>query len=145
MYVVALPIDIGMGIHLSLKLRKGALMKLPENTNAYLWGAAVGAIALAVIGFGWGGWVTGGTSKKTASAAASDAKVEVLAPICAERFRAQPDSATKIAELIKASTWDRGNVVEKSGFATMPGSKTTDSDVARACAELLASSPTPKT
>ena len=71
--------------------------------------------------------------------------VAALAPICADRFRAQGDSAVKIAELTKASSWDRGNVVEKSGFAMMPGSKTTDSDVARACAEILANPPTPKT
>jgi hypothetical protein len=31
-----------------------------------------------------------------------------------------------------------GSLIEKSGFATMPGSKTADSDVARACAEMLA-------
>ena len=68
-------------------------MKLPQNTSAYVWGAVVGAIACTVVGFSWGGWVTGGTSAKTASAAASDAKVAALAPICAERFRAQPDSA----------------------------------------------------
>jgi hypothetical protein len=120
-------------------------MKLPENTNAYLWGAALGAIVLAVVGFGWGGWVTGGTAMKNAAIAASEAKVTALAPICADRFRAQGDSAMKIAELAKASSWDRGNVIEKSGFATMPGSKTTDSDVARACAEILANPPTPKT
>jgi hypothetical protein len=120
-------------------------MKLPENTSAYVWGAAIGAIALAVVGFGWGGWVTGGTSMKNASTAASDAKVAVLAPICAERFRSQGDSAVKIAELAKSSSWDRGNVVEKSGFAIMPGSKTSDSDVARACAEILANPATPKT
>ena len=43
----------------------------------------------------------------------------------------------KIAELAKASSWERGSVVEKSGYALMPGSKTTNSDVARACAEML--------
>ncbi len=120
-------------------------MKLPANTNSYLWGAALGAIALAVVGFGWGGWVTGGTATKNATTAASDAKVAALAPICAVRFRAQDDSAMKIAELAKASSWERGNVVEKSGFATMPGSKTSDSDVARACAEILSNPTTPKT
>ncbi|MBI3196597.1 MAG: hypothetical protein HYZ40_03605 [Rhodospirillales bacterium] len=120
-------------------------MKLPENTNAYLWGAALGAIALAVVGFGWGGWVTGGTATKTAAAAASDARVAALAPICAASFRAQGDSALKIAELAKASSWDRGNVIEKSGFATMQGAKSADSDVARACAEILENPPTPKT
>ena len=123
---------------------KGLPMKLPQNTNAYVWGAVLGAIALAVVGFGWGGWVTGGTATKNA-AAASEAKVAVLAPICADRFRAQGDSALKIAELAKASSWDRGKFVEKSGFAMMPGSTTTDSDVARACAEILANPTTPKT
>ena len=124
---------------------KGLPMKIPENTSAYAWGAVVGAIALAVVGFGWGGWVTGGTATKTAATAAADAKVAVLAPICADRFRAQGDSAAKIADLAKASSWDRGNVVEKSGFAIMPGSKRSESDVARACAEILSNPPTPKT
>ena len=120
-------------------------MKLHENTNAYLWGAAIGAIALAIVGFGWGGWVTGGTSTKTAAAAASEAKIAALAPICADRFRAQGDATVKIGELSKVSTWDRGGFIERSGFAVMPGSKTVDSDVARACAESLATAATPKT
>ena len=120
-------------------------MKMPENTNAYLWGAGVGAVALAIVGFSWGGWVTGGTATKNAAAAASDARIAALAPICADRFRAQGDVAAKIVELVKASSWDRGNVVERSGFATMPGSKSAESDVARACAEILANPATPKT
>ena len=120
-------------------------MKLPANTNSYLWGAALGAIALAVVDFGWGGWVTEGTASRNAAVAANDAKVAALAPICAVRFRAQDDAAIKIAELSKASSWARGNVIEKSGFAIMQGSKTSDSDVARACAEILSNPTTPKT
>jgi hypothetical protein len=77
--------------------------------------------------------------------AAHDAVVVALAPICADRFRAQGDAPAKIAELAKASSWERGSVVEKSGYALMPGSKTIDSDVARACAEMLATPPVPKT
>lgn len=120
-------------------------MKLPENTSAYVWGAGIGAVGLAIVGFSWGGWVTGGTATKNMAAAASDAKVAALAPICADRFRSQGDAAVKIAELTKASSWERGNVVEKSGFATMPGSKSADTDVARACAEILSNPATPKT
>lgn len=120
-------------------------MKFPQNTKAYLQGAAVGAIALAIVGFSWGGWVTGGTATKNAGVAAHDAVVAVLAPICVERFRGQADAAAKVAELTTASSWDRGNVVEKSGFATMPGSKTADTDVACACAETLTKPVTPKT
>jgi hypothetical protein len=120
-------------------------MPLPTNTKPMVWGAVIGAAACMIVGFTWGGWVTGGTARKDAAVAAHDAVVTAVAPICAERFRAQGDAAAQIAALAKASSWERGSVVEKSGFALMPGSKTTDSDVARACAELLATPPVPKT
>ena len=120
-------------------------MQFPTNTKPMVWGAVVGAVACMIVGFSWGGWVTGGTAHKQAATAAHDAVVVALAPICADRFRAQGDARAKIAELAKASSWERGNAVEKSGYALMPGSKTTDSDVARACAEMLATPPTPKT
>ncbi len=68
-----------------------------------------------------------------------------LAPICVDRFNRQSDAAVKTTELSKASSWDRGNLIAKSGFATMPGAKDADSDVARACAEIPANPPTPKT
>jgi hypothetical protein len=120
-------------------------MKLPTTTKPLLWGAFIGAAACMIIGFTWGGWVTGGTARAQAATTARDAVVMALAPICAERFRAQGDAAAQIAALAKGSSWERGSVVEKSGFALMPGSKTADTDVARACAEMLASPPAPKT
>jgi pimeloyl-ACP methyl ester carboxylesterase len=106
-------------------------MKFPTNTKPVVWGAVVGAVACMIVGFSWGGWVTGGTAHKEAATAAHAAVVVALAPICADRFRAQGDAPAKIAELAKASSWERGSVVEKSGYALMPGSKTTDSDVVR--------------
>jgi alpha/beta superfamily hydrolase len=120
-------------------------MNLPTNTKPWIQGAVVGAVAAAIIGFSWGGWVTGGTADKRVSVASHDATVTALASICADRFRAQADAPAKIAELTKTSSWDRGNVIERSGFALMPGEKSADSDVARACAESLSTVTTPKT
>jgi hypothetical protein len=121
-------------------------MNMPSNTKPWIQGAIVGAVALAIVGFNWGGWVTGGAADKQAAIAAHDAAVMALVPICVERFREQSDAATKTAALMKAdSGWARGNMVESSGFATMPGSKTASADVARACAEILTKAPTPKT
>ena len=119
-------------------------MNMPTNTKPWIQGAVVGAVVLAIVGFTWGGWVTGGTAAKNGTTASRDAVVAALAPICVERFRAQPDAIVKADALVKTSSWERGNIVEKSGFATMPGSKTTDSDVARACAEILAAPVVPK-
>ena len=109
------------------------------------WACVITAVATMIVGFSWGGWVTGGSSDKRASVAAHDAAVAALASICVDRFRAQGDAAVKLVELSKVSTWERGSFIERSGFALMPGSKTADSDVARACAEGLATPTTPKT
>ncbi len=120
-------------------------MQLPRNTKPMVWGAIGGAVICMIVGFSWGGWVTGGTARLEATSAAHDAVVAALAPICAERFRAQGDSAAQIAALAKASSWERGTAVEKSGYALMPGSKATESDVARACGEMLTTPAAPKT
>jgi alpha/beta superfamily hydrolase len=119
-------------------------MNMPTNTKPWIQGAVVGAIALAIAGFSWGGWVTGGAAARNSAAASHDAVVAALAPICVERFRGQSDAVVRTADLAKTSTWERGSIIEKSGYATMPGSKTADSDVARACAEMLATPAVPK-
>ncbi len=41
-------------------------MQVPSETKPALWGAAGGAIALAIVGFTWGGWMTTGTANKLA-------------------------------------------------------------------------------
>ena len=120
-------------------------MNVPAYTKPWIQGAVVGAVAVAFVGFSWGGWVTGGSASKQASVAAQEAKVTALASICVDRFSAQGDAAAKIGELGKVSSRDRGGYIERSGFAVMPGSKTADSDVAGACAETLANPTIPKT
>jgi hypothetical protein len=46
-------------------------MQAPELLNPGPYGAACGAVALAVIGFSWGGWVTGGTARTMAGSVES--------------------------------------------------------------------------
>ena len=41
-------------------------MQMPKNIGPMLWSAAGGAAVTMIVGFGWGGWVTGG-STQTAS------------------------------------------------------------------------------
>ena len=48
--------------------------------------AARGAVALAIVGFGWGSWVTGGSAGLTAKTRSENAVVAALAPICATQF-----------------------------------------------------------
>lgn len=55
-------------------------MKLPEWTGPALWGAVAGGLALAFVGFNWGGWVKGGTALKMSQASSSAAVAEALTP-----------------------------------------------------------------
>ncbi len=38
-------------------------MNIPIETKPALWGAAGGAVVLAIVGFSWGGWVTSSTAE----------------------------------------------------------------------------------
>jgi alpha/beta superfamily hydrolase len=112
-------------------------MKVPPEVKPACLGAVIGALALAVIGFSWGGWVTGATADAKAKEASKAAAVNVLAPICVQRFEQQADASAKLVELKRTSSWERAKFVEQGGWATLAGNPSPHDGVARACAELL--------
>ncbi len=113
-------------------------MKSPEWLKPGLQGAAVGAVALAIVGFSWGGWVTGGTAKQMASEQARLEVVAALVPICLEQSNQDPQVVATLAQLKDTSSYQRSDLLMKAGWATMPGSSDPNRDVARACMEKLA-------
>ncbi len=115
-------------------------MNWKEKIKLLVWGAIGGAIVLAIIGFAFGGWVTGGTAQELGKKMADKAVIDRLAPICVLQSNQDPEKDKKLAELKKLSSWDRSNYVEKQGWATMPGEKEPDSEVAGECARRLVES-----
>jgi len=105
-----------------------------------IWGAVIGAAAISVVGFSSLGWTLGSTAERMAKERAQTAVVDVLAPICVEKFQHQTDAATKLIEFKKVSSWDRRSFIEKGGWATMPGTDAPISAVVTACAERLGGS-----
>jgi hypothetical protein len=114
-------------------------MKIHPGVKPAVWGAVVGAVAFTVVGFSSLGWTLGSTAEKMATQRAEAAVVAALVPICVEKFQHQADAPAKLVEFNKVSSWNRRSVIEKSGWATMPGSDTPNSAVASACAEKLGS------
>jgi alpha/beta superfamily hydrolase len=108
----------------------------PTKTFVF-WFTAAAVVATIVIGFTWGGWVTGGTAEATAKAMAEDAVVHRLVPICVAAAHHDPSSGKKIQELKDTGSWDRVEYVKKTGWATMPGDKEPDPKVAEECARTL--------
>jgi alpha/beta superfamily hydrolase len=115
-------------------------MKIPIETKPAFWGVVGGAVAMAIVGFTWGGWVTGSKAESTATQRASTAVVSALAPVCVEKFKSAGDVPANLAALKKADSWSQGDFVEKGGWAAMPGTNPPEqvAAVAKACAVLLA-------
>jgi hypothetical protein len=112
-------------------------MNIRPEVKPALWGAAGGAVFLAIVGFAWGGWVTGATARDLADKNADTAVVSVLAPICAQQFRAATDAGAKLVELDKLGTFEQTKFIEAGGWAKMPGAEAEVSGVARGCAAIL--------
>jgi len=104
-----------------------------EKIKLGVWGAIIGAILTMIIGFVWGGWVTGGTAQTTAEEAAESAVVDRLVPICVAQFNQDPEKDQKLKELKEKSSWERDKYVKEQGWATMPYEKEPDSRVAEKC------------
>jgi len=116
-------------------------MQLPkifqgESVTRLLQGAFAGAVATLVIGFMWGGWVTGGTAKSMTSEAVEATQVTLYSPVCVERYIAKATPEQR-AEFAKENDWNRDSVIEKTGFATPPGASSPSDAVADKCAETL--------
>ena len=114
-------------------------MNIPVETKPVLWGAVGGAVALAIVGFSWGGWMTGGKADAAASMRADSAVVDALVPVCVAKFRRDAAVDANLVALKKVDSWSQGDFIEKGGWATVVDSKATArmSLVAKACGEFL--------
>jgi len=103
-----------------------------------IYGVVVGGVATIVIGFSWGGWVTGGTARDMADTSAQNAKTDLVASLCVAKFEAAPDAQAELVKLKKIDSWDQGDFVAKGGWSKIAGVKDV-SGIAGACANDLAS------
>lgn len=109
----------------------------PTKTMLF-WSCAGAVILTVVIGFTWGGWVTGGTAQAMAEDASKDAYAQLAAAVCVARFTAEPDAQAQLTQLKQiSSSYRQRDFVEKGGWAVMPGSESIDRNAARLCAQEL--------
>ena len=112
-------------------------MKLPDWTKPALVGAGAGAIVLAILGFSWGGWVTGGSAQDMADKQAQTSVAAALTPYCLLKSRSDPDRASIQEELDAAASYQRLTIIEKAGWATPLGEDAPNHELARSCLTAL--------
>lgn len=99
----------------------------------------VGVAALTmVVGFTWGGWVTGGSATERAETAAQDAVAALAADVCFDKFMAAPDMQANLAAFNEESVYSRSNYIADGGWTTLGDSDKPVSGASRLCAEQLA-------
>lgn len=108
-------------------------------TKAQTFWTGVGCIvATLVLGFGPGGWVTGGTAGKMASEAADNARHQLAAAVCVEHFMRAANAGPRLQKLKDMTYYERDDLVAAGGWATMPDEKEANTVVADMCAMQLA-------
>ncbi len=108
-------------------------MNVRESVKPAVWGMIGGAAAAIIIGFLWGGWVTGGTAGKMEAASAEAAIVLAFTPLCVAKAEQQPE---QILLLKEESNWKRDDFVTKAGWVDNVSEKYR-SAVAGACASTV--------
>jgi hypothetical protein len=90
-----------------------------------------------ILGFGWGGWMTGGSAERAAFERSQIAVTTALVPACVEKSKGDPAAAKKLSALgALTSSWDQRDAVLQAGWATI-GEGEANRDVAEACASQL--------
>jgi hypothetical protein len=117
------------------------------SKTVLFWACAGSVIAATIVGFSWGGWTTGGSAQEMAEDSAAQARQELAAVVCVDRFMAAPDVGDQLTALQEIeSSYAQTKFVEEGGWAIIvPASDTTDSKAraddrkaAGLCAEELA-------
>jgi hypothetical protein len=112
-------------------------MEIPASVKPGLWGAAAGAIAMAIVGFSYLGWTTAPTAKKMAQEQAATDVIAALVPFCVDKANADTNLTTLAKFQAEQSSYSRSDIVMKAGWTSFDGKATGNDALARACAEKL--------
>jgi hypothetical protein len=106
------------------------------SKTALFWSCAGCVVATVIVGFTWGGWVTGGSARDMAEAAAEQAQAQVAAAVCVDQFMAAADARPQLASLKEnTSSWRQENFIEDGGWAVIADQEY--DGAAELCAERL--------
>jgi hypothetical protein len=135
-------------------MQQGQKRTLSQRFNDYrasktvlFWACAGSVVVATIVGFSWGGWVTGGSAQEMAEESAAQARQELAAVVCVDRFMAAPDAGVQLTALQEITTARaQGKFVEDGGWAIIvPASsppdykaRADDRKAAVLCAEELA-------
>jgi hypothetical protein len=107
------------------------------SKTAVFWCCAASVAGALIVGFGWGGWVTGGTAREMVRTASVSARAELAASVCVSRFVTASGSTAQLASLKGTDSWKRNDIIEKGGWTTLAGAEKPVAGAAELCVQRL--------
>lgn len=124
----------------TFKQRFGAFK--PSKT-LWFWSCVGCAVLTMIVGFTFGGWVTGSTATEMAATAADEARAKLVASVCVEKFTTSTGFAVDLAKLKETNSWARSDMLEDGGWVTLAGMEEPLDDAAELCSDKLAAMEVP--
>lgn len=122
-------------------LNQSSIVKRWETFTAtksqIFWISATCVVGALIVGFTWGGWVTGGTANQRVAQAMSEGRAQLAATMCVERFGKGADATAQLASLKTTSSWSQDRFIEDGGWVTPPGVSSPVSGAAALCVRRL--------
>ncbi len=112
-------------------------MERIERLTAYGIGAGIGAAIAMLVGFGIGGWMTGGRISDREIEFARAEIITALVPYCVDRARSDPQFQSILDRIKTAGSSNGVRILVQAGWALKPASERTDYGVANACMKSL--------
>jgi hypothetical protein len=78
-----------------------------------------------------------------AESAAQDARAELVAAVCVERFLGAPNAEAQLATLKEKSYWQRDDLISEGGWTKLPGIEEAVPKADEVCAERLSEATLP--
>jgi len=111
-----------------------------DHMKTLLLGVVAGAVVMLIVVFASGWVVTSNSAKAQGQVMATSAVLDRLAPIAVAQFLQDPNRVESLKALKNLDSYgmnNRSDYVQKQGWATMPGEKKPDIQVASECVKRL--------
>jgi len=110
---------------------------MSSTLKSGMLGALCGAVFAVGVGFSIGGWVTNSVATERAMAAANLSVQGILAEICVNQSRSDPNLQRILSNLKTTNAYARPRVIEDAGWAVMPGKSSAKPGIAKLCADRI--------
>jgi len=89
------------------------------SKRLWVWSVLAASVLTVTVGFTFGGWVTGGSATVMANMAAREARMELAASECVQRFIAEEDAPQQLSALKELGTWQRIDFIKDGGWSKL--------------------------